>query len=370
MNDRPDRLAAAANERGLDLLLVTDSINLRWLTGFAGTNGAAFCGPAHRDFLTDFRYTELAESTLTAWDVHTVRGEWIGGVAARLVERLGSGGGRVGYEDDHLTVRTLRKLEEALAEASGSGRGGAAPAVTLEPAGGLTQSLRRRKDPAELAAITAAAELTDATYRQTLEQGLTGRTEAEVARTTLAWMREQGGEPSFPPIVAAGPNGALPHAVPGERRIASGDLVVFDMGAELDGYCSDCTRTFAAGAVTPEAGETYQTVLRAQLAALEGIRAGITGMAADALARDPIAAAGHAEQFGHGLGHGVGMEVHEAPRLSPLSTDTLREGDVVTVEPGVYLPGRYGIRIEDLVAVTAEGHRNLSGLPKALEPAP
>jgi len=176
-----------------------------------------------------------------------------------------------------------------------------------------------------------------------------------------------GGDPSFPAIVAAGPNGALPHAEPGERPIGGGELVVFDMGAKLDGYCSDGTRTFAVGEPGERAREVYETVRSAQAAALGAIAAGIDGEALDAVAREAIAAAGHGERFGHGLGHGVGLEVHEAPRLSPRSDDVLAAGEVVTVEPGVYLPGEFGVRIEDLVVVSEGGCRNLSGLPKELQ---
>jgi len=180
-------------------------------------------------------------------------------------------------------------------------------------------------------------------------------------------MRELGGDPSFPAIVAAGPNGALPHAEPGEREIGRGELVVFDMGAKLDGYCSDGTRTYATGEPGESARGVYEVVREAQLAALGAIEAGAGGEAVDAVARRVIEAAGHGDRFGHGLGHGVGLEVHEAPRLSPRSEDVLAPGEVVTVEPGVYLPGQLGVRIEDLVVVTEDGHRNLSGLPKDLQ---
>jgi Xaa-Pro aminopeptidase len=170
-----------------------------------------------------------------------------------------------------------------------------------------------------------------------------------------------------PPIVAAGENGALPHAEPGDREIGSGELVVFDMGSLLDGYCSDCTRTFATGEPGDEAREVYDLVLTAQLKALEAVRPAASGKEVDAVAREIISEAGHGDHFGHGLGHGVGLEVHEGPRLAASSEDDLLEGNVVTVEPGIYLTGRFGVRIEDLVTVTADGYRNLSGLPKDLQ---
>jgi Xaa-Pro aminopeptidase len=264
--------------------------------------------------------------------------------------------GKSGFEDHHMAVRTLKKLEGKLPEG-----------VSLEGAGGTVEKLRRVKDEAELAAIAAAAELADEIWRWSLERGFIGRSELDVAQAAEARMREQGAEPSFPTIVAAGPNGALPHAEPGEREIGRGELVVFDMGAKLNGYCSDGTRTFATGDPGERAREVYETVREAQAAALAALKAGVRAEDVDKVARDLIGAAGHGERFGHGLGHGVGLEVHEEPRVSPRSDDLLAKGEVVTVEPGIYLPGELGVRIEDLVVVTEEGHRNLSGLPKELQ---
>jgi Xaa-Pro aminopeptidase len=349
MSGRGDRLAALVDEQGLDCLLVTDLVNVRYLTGFGGTNGACVCGREARVFLTDFRYTERAEVEVEDWEVVTVKDDWLGGVAERL-------SGRAGYEDHRMSVRTKGKLEEKLAEG-----------VVLEGAGGLVERLRRVKDEGELEAIAAAAELADEVWRWSLERGLAGRTEREVASGAEARMRELGAEPSFPAIVAGGPNGALPHAEPGERRIGKGELVVFDMGAKLDGYCSDGTRTFATGEPGEQAREVYELVRSAQEAALAAVRPGARGEDVDVVAREPIAAAGHGDRFGHGLGHGVGLEVHEEPRVSQRSEDVLMTGEVVTIEPGVYLPGELGVRIEDLIVVTDDGHRNLSGLPKQLQ---
>ncbi len=346
---RGDRLTALVAERDLDRQLITDLVNVRYLTGFGGTNGACVCGPDERLFLTDFRYTERAAEEVDGWEVVTVGGEWYPSIAERL-------SGRIGFEDDHLTVRSLRRLEEALPDGA-----------ELLASGGAVERLRRVKDEAELEAIAAAARLADDIYLFSLERGLGGRTEADVAAAAVARMRELGAEPSFPPIVAAGPNGALPHAEPGEREIGSRELVVFDMGAELDGYCSDCTRTFATGELGEAASEVYELVRTAQAEALEAVAPGVEGKAVDAVAREIIDAAGHGERFGHGLGHGVGMEVHEAPRLAARSEDTLKAGEVVTVEPGVYLPGDFGVRIEDLVIVVDDGRRVLSSLPKELQ---
>jgi len=348
MRARGDRLAALVAERGLDRLLVTDLVNVRYLTGFGGTNGACVCGGETRAFLTDFRYTERAEVEVEGWDVITAKDDWLGEIASHL-------SGRCGFEDHKMAVRTLAKLEEKLPDG-----------VELEGAGGTVEKLRRVKDGEELAAIAAAAELADDVWRWALERGLAGRSELDVARAVEARMRELGAEPSFPTIVAAGPNGALPHAEPSARQIGRGELVVFDMGAKLDGYCSDGTRTFASGEPGERAREVYELVLRAQEAALAAVAPGARGEDVDRVARDLIAAGGQGERFGHGLGHGVGLEVHEEPRVSQRSEDVLAEGEVVTIEPGVYLPGELGVRIEDLVVVTGEGHRDLSGLPKEL----
>jgi Xaa-Pro aminopeptidase len=349
MRGRGDRLAGLVAEAELERFLVTDLVNVRYLTGFGGTNGACVCGEGVRLFLTDFRYTERAEEEVEEWEVITISDDWLGGIAERLA-------GAVGFEDDHVSVRLREKLGEKLADG-----------VELKAAGGKVEKLRRVKDEEELAAIAAAAELADEVWRWSLERGLAGRSERDIAAAAEARIRELGAEPSFPTIVAAGPNGALPHAEPGEREVGAGELVVFDMGAKLDGYCSDGTRTFAAGEPDEHSREVYETVLAAQAAALDAVAAGIRGEDVDSAAREPIAAAGHGERFGHGLGHGVGLEVHEAPRLSQRSDDVLEVGEVVTVEPGIYLPGELGVRIEDLVVVTEDGHRNLSGLPKSLQ---
>jgi Xaa-Pro aminopeptidase len=349
MQARGDHLAALVAERELERFLVTDLVNVRYLTGFGGTNGACVCGGETRIFLTDFRYTERAGAEVEGWEVITVRDDWLGGIAGHL-------SGKSGFEDHQMAVRTLKKLEEKLPEG-----------VTMEGAGGTVEKLRRVKDEAELAAIAAAAELADEVWRWSLERGLGGRSELDVAEAAEARMRELGAEPSFPTIVAAGPNGALPHAEPGEREIGRGELVVFDMGAKLDGYCSDGTRTFATGELDQRARDVYETVREAQAAALAAVSAGTKAEDVDTVARELIAAAGHGKHFGHGLGHGVGLEVHEEPRVSPRSEDVLAAGEVVTIEPGIYLPADLGVRIEDLVVVAEGGYENLSGLSKDLQ---
>jgi len=348
---RGERLAELLPERELDQLLVSDLVNVRYLTGFTGTNGACLVGPDELVFFTDFRYTERAEREVgPEWERPEAERELVPQIVGRMK-------GRVGFEDAKLTVRQLARLEAAGADAG----------IELIPAGDLVEGLRAVKEPGELERIAAAAELADDVYRWVLERSLAGRTERDVARDGEARIRELGAEPSFPPIVAAGENGALPHAEPSEREIGRAELVVFDMGAMLDGYCSDCTRTFATGEVDGEAREVYELVLRAQEAALEAVRAGASGQEVDSVPREIIAEAGHGDHFGHGTGHGVGLEVHEGPRLATSSEDELADGNVVTVEPGIYLPGAFGVRIEDLVVVTDGGYRNLSGLPKQLQ---
>ncbi len=346
---RAGRLEGAVAEADLDLLLVADLTNVKYLSGFGGSNGACLIGPGVRTFLTDFRYTERAAEEVDGFQIEIVEGEWLAGLAGML-------SGRVGIEDDHLTVRTAGKL----ADAAGDG-------TDLVDSGGMVEALRRVKDGQEVETIARAAELTDAIYREVIERGLIGSTEAEIAAFLVGRMREEGAEPSFLPIVASGPNGASPHAEPGARRVEPGELVTIDMGAMLDGYCSDCTRTFATGELEPRAEEIYEVTLRANLEGLAAIKPGVPCSEVDKAARDLISGAGFGEYFGHGLGHGVGLEVHEAPRLGKRSGDVLATGEVVTVEPGIYISGFTGVRIEDLVVVGDSGvSENFSSVPKAL----
>jgi Xaa-Pro aminopeptidase len=348
---RADRVAARLAQRELDLLLVTDMVNVRYLTGFTGSNGLAIVGPDTRRFLTDFRYVERAKAEVTGFDLQPAPQE--------LRTALGSGWPpgelRVGFEDQHVSVRRHAELRETLPDR-----------IELVAAGGLVEAERAIKEPGEIAAIRAAAVLADEIYEWLAERGLVGRDEREVALALEQEMRVRGAEgPSFPSIVAAAENGALPHAVPRDVPIPPATLVTLDIGARLDGYCSDCTRTWATGELDDDLAELYDTVLTAQEAALAAVRPGAEGRAVDAVARDLITAAGHGEHFGHGLGHGVGLDVHEAPRLARTATGRLEAGHVVTVEPGIYLPGRGGARIEDLVVVTPDGHEVLSLTTKA-----
>ncbi|HEV2999939.1 MAG TPA: Xaa-Pro peptidase family protein [Solirubrobacteraceae bacterium] len=353
MTDRTGRVDAALRDRGVDALLVASPANLRWLTGYSGSHGAALAGPGVRRFATDFRYMAQAREE--------VGEEWGDAeIASDLLGRLAEGGlpARLGFEDDHLTVRERARL----AELAGEG-------VELVPAGGLVEALRIVKDARELELIRTAARVADEAFREVVvEGGLAGRTERDVALDLETAMRRRGADRvAFPVIVAAGPHGALPHATPRDVPIPEGTLVVVDWGAVVEGYASDCTRTVATGAIDPRDRAVYNLVLRAQLQALAAVRPGPLGREVDAVARAVIDAAGHGEQFGHGLGHGVGLDVHEEPTLSKRGGTPLGAGNVVTVEPGVYVPGRVGVRIEDLVVVTEEGCEVVSSLPKELE---
>ena len=345
---RADRLEALVAERGLDALLVTDLVNVRYLTGYTGTNGVCIVGEGLRVFFTDFRYVIQAERQVRGFDRERGKQDLLEDAAARL-------SGRVGFEDHHLTVRRHERLQGLVGEG-----------VELVAAGKLVEQLRAVKEPDEIERIRVAAALADEIFSGIAGRGLVGRTEREVALELEAEMRRRGAEPSFPTIVAGGANGALPHAEPGDDPIGRDTLVVVDMGCELDGYCSDCTRTFATGRLSDEAAAVYDLVLETQVSALGEVRAGAGGRDVDGHARERITAAGHGERFGHGLGHGVGMLVHEEPTLSRLSKDTLAAGNVVTVEPGVYVPDAFGVRIEDLVVVGDDGPEVLSGFPKEL----
>jgi Xaa-Pro aminopeptidase len=346
---RADRLVELLDERQLDCLLVTNLVNVRYLTGFTGTNGACLVSREERLFFTDFRYVQQAEAQVREFERVEASREMRRDLARRLH-------GRAGFDDEHVTVRGHRRLSEDVAAD-----------VELVPAGGLVERLRAVKDEDELRAMRAAAELADAAYEEIRSRGLTGRTELEVARAAARFMEDRGAErPSFPPIVAFGANGARPHAEPRDVEIPAGTLVVVDMGAELDGYCSDCTRTFATGPLEDSAAEVYELVRRAQEEALGAVRAGAVCRDVDGVARAIIDHAGHGERFGHGLGHGVGLEVHEEPRLARTADGSLAAGNAVTVEPGVYVPEQFGVRIEDLVVVTEDGCEVLTGFPKEL----
>ena len=324
---RIDALHRAIEEQ----LLVTNGVNVRYLVGFSSSNAALCVEPERVRLFSDFRYAETARAVEGVEFVETKRS--LIGALAELLE------GTVGFEADAVSYASWEVLR--------------AGGLELVPRRGLVEALRAVKDESELEKIRRAGEITSEAYARFAEERFVGHTERELAWRLDELFHELGADaPAFETIVASGPNAAKPHARPTDRPMEAGETVVIDAGAMVDGYNADCTRTFATGPLPDELKAGYEATLEGQLAGLEAVRAGVTGVDADAAARDRIEAAGLGEKFGHGLGHGVGLEVHEAPRLSRESTDTLATGNVVTVEPGVYLEGLGGIRIEDLVVVT------------------
>jgi Xaa-Pro aminopeptidase len=359
---RAGRLAAGLRECDVDVLLVGTLVNVRYLTGFTGTNGLALVVADHAEthrFFTDFRYaTQSAAQVPEEFDREIVAGDLLEAAAGALCAAGSTAGGRLGFDEASITVKQHTRLGELLGAE-----------WELIPCAGAVERLRAVKDAWEIDRIRASAELADEALRGVLEAGVVHRTERDVAIELELRMRRLGAQaPSFPSIVAAGAQGALPHAEPRAREIRKDALLTIDWGALHEGYCSDCTRTYATGErISARARETYELVRSAQEQALAAVRAGPNGKELDAVARELIEAAGEGDHFGHGLGHGVGLEVHEGPRLSRLaSEDPLLVGNVVTVEPGVYLPGRLGVRIEDLVVITKDGQEVLSRLGKEL----
>jgi Xaa-Pro aminopeptidase len=338
---RIDRLRVSLEEP----LLVTNPTNVYYLFGFKSSNAALLVEPDGVRLFADFRYAEAARAVDGVRFEETRRA-----LLWDLAERLS---GRIGFEADYMSYSAWETL--------GSG------SVEPVPRRGLVERLRAVKEEHELAAIRRACEITDRMFERLTEERFVGRSEREVAWTIEQLFREEGADRvAFESIVASGPNSARPHARATAREIRAGETLVIDTGCTVDAYSSDYTRTFMTGSTDGVVKEAYAVVLAAQEAGLEAIRAGIAGVDADAAARGVIDATPFAGMFGHGLGHGLGLEIHEAPRMSTESTDTLARGNVVTVEPGVYLEGRAGIRIEDNVVVTDAGVENFTGFRKDL----
>ncbi len=347
---RLEKLRQGLAEENLDAILVSGADNRRYLSGFTGSAGHLLVSPDRAVLATDFRYYEQVGREAGAFELARITTT----MAALLPELLAGGGiRRLGFESEYMTVSELQTLS------------GATDGVEWVPLKETVARLRAIKDEAEIELLRRSAALNDEAFAHLTRTVRPGMTEREAAWEIEAYMRGHGASKvAFDLIVAAGPNGALPHARPGDRAIEEGQPVVVDIGCVLDGYCSDMTRTFCLGEPSAHYLEVWQIVLRAQEAALGAVRAGLSGVAADAAARDVIEAAGYGEQFGHGTGHGVGLAVHEQPRAGRLSQDTLQAGMSLTVEPGIYLPGQFGVRIEDLVIVREEGIENLTGSPK------
>jgi Xaa-Pro aminopeptidase len=312
MNARADKLLEKLEEP----LIVTAPANVRYLTGFVSSNVSLVVEPDRVRLFTDFRYAAAARAVPDVEFVETRRD-----TIEHMAEALS---GRFGFESTHLTYRGYEQLRD----------GG----LELVPRSGLVESLRAVKDEQELETIRRAAAITDRAYEQLAAERFVGRTERELAWRMTLLLHELGAdEPAFETIVAAGENSARPHADPGDRVIESGTTIVVDAGAIVDGYCSDCTRTFATGELPDELRRAYDVCLEAQLKGLEAARSGVEAKQTDAAARDFIDQAGFGENFGHGLGHGVGIDVHEAPRVAATSTDSLVANNVLTIEPGIYL---------------------------------
>ncbi len=327
-------------------LLITNLTNIFYLTGFDASNAGLYVEPGGGATLyTDFRYAESARE-VAGVTVEMTKRALLADVGLRLK-------GKVQFEADALPYAEWERL--------------AAGKAKLVPTSGIVASARAVKETEEVAKLQRACKIADRGLEALTAETWVGRSERELAWRLRELLHAHGAdELSFDSIVASGPNGALPHAHPSDRIVDKGTLVTVDWGVRADGYCSDCTRTFSTGRLPDRLREAYDVCLAAQKAACAGIKAGMTGIAADALAREPIAAAGFGDNFGHGLGHGVGLAVHEAPRLSPESDDLLAPGHAVTIEPGIYLEGLGGVRIEDLAIVREDGVEILTAFPKEL----
>lgn len=352
------RLRTALLERDLDGFIVTKQVNVRWLTGFTGSNGQLAITPDRMVLVTDGRYTDQAEAETGASgaaveiEIATAGGD---DIVASVLGSLP----QVGFESGHLTVLRHRELAEVLGSA------------TLEPTGPVIEQLRQDKDQGEIARLRRASQIADQAFADVLPLLADRPTERRFGAELDHHMRLAGAEGvSFETIVGSGPNGALPHARPSDRIIGSGDLVVLDFGARVDGYGSDMSRTVVAGGdPSQEQIDLYDAVASAQRRGVAAVRAGVEEVEIDRACRTALAEDGLADAFIHGTGHGIGLEIHEQPILSARSVGILRAGLVVTVEPGAYLPGFGGVRVEDSVVVTADGCEPITRSPKGLVPS-
>lgn len=355
---RISRLQNRLKKAGAAALLVTNPRDIRYLTGFVGDDSWALvrASASQVHVLSDFRFDEQIRSE--APQVKAImRKKSLADELAKLADRLRLD--RVGLQADHVTLVQRKTLVKAL--------GGARRLAELDD--GLLMQ-RAIKDDDEIARITQALKLQQQAYQATLATIEPGQSEFEVAARLEYEIRRRGADGvSFPSIVAADANASLPHAIPGQARLRRKGIVLFDWGARYQGYCGDMTRVVGLGGMPAKMREVYQIVLEAQMAAIDAIAPGKAMQEIDAVARGIITKAGYGKAFGHSLGHGVGLDIHEQPTLSPRSTGVLEPGHIVTVEPGIYLPGVGGVRIEDVVLVTPDGHRVLSQLPKDLKSA-
>ncbi|MBR0444701.1 MAG: aminopeptidase P family protein [Clostridia bacterium] len=349
--NRISKLRAAFAQNSVDAALITSYENMLYYSGFKCAEAYLLITGKDAYIFTDFRYTIQARDEARECRVIEISNDTL---IARLQEVLSSDGVRTcGFEEEKLTVSQFREFE--------------ALSVELKPLSRTISSFRLFKDADEIENLRIAQSMADKAFGQFLERVRPGMTEVEAAAELDYLCRLQGSEgPSFDTIIGSGPNGAMCHAIPGQRKLADGDLVVVDFGCVYNGYHSDMTRTFGIGKVSDKCRRIYDIVLEAQLKVLDSLRSGISGKEMDRIARDCIASYGFGECFGHGLGHGFGLEIHEKPRASRLSEDTLLSGMTITDEPGIYLEGEFGVRIEDDLVVTDDGYINLANTTKKL----
>lgn len=345
------KLKAQLQTAEIDALLVTRPENRFYISGFQGSAGYVVVTVERAYLLVDFRYIEQAKQQAPEFEIVRIGQGWRETLQDKLQE---AGVERLGFEQDHVTYSMYRQLEEGLQ-------------VELVPVRNLVENLRRVKNATEIEHMQAATNIAEAAWLEILPTIKVGQTEKEVALRLEMAMRRKGAERmAFPIIAASGPRSSLPHGAPTERELQDGDFLTLDFGAVKGGYCSDMTRTVVLGQPNERQREIYGIVLKAQLAAQAAVKPGIRGMDVDKVARDIIAAAGYGENFGHGLGHGVGLQVHEGPGAGSRSETVLQPGMVITIEPGIYISGFGGVRIEDMVLVTAEGYKNFNSTSKEL----
>lgn len=352
MTRRQEEFRARMDHEGLNGFLVLHGFNRNYLSGFSGSSGALIFGPSKTQFLTDSRYTVQAKAQVRGAEVVLqTKALLVDAVALIKKQKIK----KLGFESLHVSHAAFVYLSKAL------------PKVKLQPTRDLAEALRAIKDPGEMAKMRAAARITDQTFHHILKFIRPGVRESELAVEMEHFMRRQGASgPSFETIVASGARGAMPHGLASEKKVEKGDMIVFDFGCIVDGYCSDMTRMACVGRPGALQRKVYNIVKSAQQAGLDRIAAGIKAGRVDDAARGIIRQAGYARNFGHGLGHGVGVEVHEEPRLGPKNAQALKAGMAVTCEPGIYLEGKFGVRIEDLVFVTKDGYENLYRSSKEL----
>lgn len=347
------QIAAKLPEYHLDALLITSEPGEYYATGFHG-EGYVLVTPSKHYYSTDSRYIEAAAGIK---DVEmTMTGAGKGHLELAVEHVKAEGIRKLGIEDGYLSVADYNSIRKAMPEE-----------VELVSAQGLLTELRARKDEEELAYMRRAQEITDRAFTEILNDIKPGVTENEIAaRLTYLMMRFGARKNSFDPIVASGPNGSMPHAIPSERKIGSGEFVTMDFGCMYEGYCSDMTRTVCVGRPTGEMELVYNTVLEAQKAGIAAARAGVPGCDIHNAAHDVIRAAGYGDYFGHGFGHSLGLEIHENPGARPANKEPMPLGCAVSAEPGIYLPGRFGVRIEDVILLTEDGCIDITGSPKEL----